>query len=77
MPWPPYNTPGEIWPLTSPQVQKKRDMERDFAGYGNNPPQVVWPNNARIAVSLVVNDEEGSEQSFPDVVNDAVDTTGV
>lgn len=41
-------------------------MERDFVGYGNNPPQVVWPSNARIAVSLVVNYEEGSEQSFPD-----------
>ncbi len=41
-------------------------MERDFVGYGKNPPQVTWPHNARIAVSLVVNYEEGSEQSFPD-----------
>ncbi|MDH3601893.1 MAG: allantoinase PuuE [Candidatus Tectomicrobia bacterium] len=41
-------------------------MERDFVGYGKHPPGVVWPNNARIAVSLVVNYEEGSERSFPD-----------
>ena len=30
-------------------------MERDFVGYGRNLPQVRWPNDARIAVSLVVN----------------------
>ena len=41
-------------------------MERDFIGYGNNPPQVRWPNDARIAVSLVVNYEEGSEHSLLD-----------
>ncbi len=41
-------------------------MERNFIGYGNNPPQVRWPNDARIAVSLVVNYEEGSEHSLLD-----------
>jgi peptidoglycan/xylan/chitin deacetylase (PgdA/CDA1 family) len=41
-------------------------VERDFIGYGNNPPQVRWPNDARIAVSLVVNYEEGSEHSLLD-----------
>ena len=41
-------------------------MERDFIGYGNNLPQVRWPNDARIAVSLVVNYEEGSEHSLLD-----------
>lgn len=36
---------------------------RDFVGYGPHPPQVRWPNGARIAVSLVVNFEEGAEQT--------------
>jgi allantoinase len=41
-------------------------MERDFVGYGRNVPQVRWPNNARIAISIVVNYEEGSEYSLLD-----------
>ena len=40
--------------------------ERDFVGYGPNPPKVEWPDGARIAVSLVVNYEEGSEYSLLD-----------
>jgi len=41
-------------------------MERDFVGYGEEPPRVRWPNGARIAVNLVVNYEEGSENRFED-----------
>ena len=41
-------------------------MERDLIGYGPNPPVVKWPNGARIAVSVVVNYEEGSEYSLLD-----------
>lgn len=41
-------------------------IERDFVGYGPNPPQVAWPNGARLAVSVVVNYEEGSEYSLLD-----------
>ena len=41
-------------------------MQRDFVGYGPNLPQIQWPNNARIAVSVVVNYEEGSEYSLLD-----------
>ena len=41
-------------------------MQRDFVGYGKNPPQVRWPNDAKIAVSVVVNYEEGSEYSLLD-----------
>lgn len=37
---------------------------RDFIGYGRNVPRVVWPGDAKVAVSLVVNYEEGSERSF-------------
>ena len=40
--------------------------QRDFVGYGPNPPVVEWPNGARIAVSVVVNYEEGSEYSTLD-----------
>ena len=40
--------------------------ERDFVGYGRNPPAVEWPNGARVAVSVVVNYEEGSEYSLLD-----------
>ena len=39
---------------------------RNFHGYGNSPPAVVWPNNSRIAISVVVNYEEGSEYSILD-----------
>ena len=39
---------------------------RNFQGYGNSPPKVVWRNNARIAISVVVNYEEGSEYSILD-----------
>ncbi len=39
-------------------------MDRDFVGYGAQPPRVRWPGDARVAVSLVVNYEEGSEHSF-------------
>ncbi|QBF32058.1 polysaccharide deacetylase family protein [Thalassococcus sp. S3] len=36
-------------------------MSRDFAGYRGAPPPVRWPNGASLAVSLVVNIEEGAE----------------
>ncbi len=39
---------------------------RDFVGYGPNPPVVEWPGDARVAVSVVVNYEEGSEYSTLD-----------
>ena len=39
---------------------------RDFIGYGENPPNIVWPNTAKIAISVVVNYEEGSEYSLLD-----------
>lgn len=37
------------------------DYPRDLAGYGPNPPHPRWPGGARIAVSVVLNWEEGSE----------------
>jgi allantoinase len=34
---------------------------RDLVGYGSRPPTVRWPNDARVAVSIVLNYEEGGE----------------
>ena len=34
---------------------------RDLHGYGEHPPHARWPDGARVAVSLVLNIEEGSE----------------
>jgi allantoinase len=39
-------------------------MARDFLGYGGTPPDPEWPGGARVAVSLVVNFEEGAELSL-------------
>ena len=36
---------------------------RDLRGYGRQRPDIVWPNGARVAVSFVVNFEEGAELS--------------
>ena len=37
--------------------------QRDFVGYGENPPSFSWPDGARVAISLVINVEEGAERS--------------
>ena len=38
-------------------------MPRDLVGYGRAAPAADWPGGARLAVSLVVNYEEGAEYS--------------
>lgn len=42
------NTPTDTYP-------------RDLKGYGENPPNAQWPQQARVAVQFVINYEEGSE----------------
>jgi putative urate catabolism protein len=42
------------------------DYPRDMVGYGDKPPHPNWPNGARLAVSFVLNYEEGSELSIAD-----------
>jgi allantoinase len=37
---------------------------RDFRGYGGTPPDAGWPGQARVAVSFVLNVEEGAELSL-------------
>ena len=39
---------------------------RDLKGYGQRPPDIRWPSGARVAVSFVVNFEEGAEFSMSD-----------
>lgn len=37
---------------------------RDLIGYGGKPPAVRWANDARLAVQIAVNFEEGAENSL-------------
>ena len=37
---------------------------RDFRGHGPNPPDAQWPGGAKIAISLVLNYEEGGENNL-------------
>ncbi len=37
---------------------------RDLTGYGANPPAANWPDNARVAVQIVLNYEEGGENNI-------------
>jgi putative urate catabolism protein len=43
-----------------------RSLDRDFVGYGPNPPHPQWPDGARVALNFVLNYEEGSEYSMMD-----------
>jgi putative urate catabolism protein len=37
--------------------------ERDLVGYGEHPPDPTWPGGARLALSFVLNYEEGGERT--------------
>jgi peptidoglycan/xylan/chitin deacetylase (PgdA/CDA1 family) len=41
-------------------------VRRDLVGYGGRWPDVTWPGGARLAVSIVVNVEEGAERQVGD-----------
>jgi allantoinase len=51
------------------------EVQRDFRGYGANPPDPQWPGGARLAVNFVINYEEGSEPSF--ALGDGTTETGL
>ena len=40
------------------------EYPRDLAGYGPEPPHPRWPGDARLALSFVLNWEEGGERSL-------------
>ena len=37
---------------------------RDLIGYANSPPNFTWPNGAKVAISFVLNYEEGAENTL-------------
>ena len=47
---------GGCWAL-----DEGRSVMRDLKGYANHYPDVRWPSGARVAVSVVLNIEEGAE----------------
>src|SRR5260370_19106641 len=48
------------------QSPQSRPRTRDLLGYAGSPPDPRWPGAARVAVSIVVNFEEGGEFSVTD-----------
>jgi allantoinase len=51
---------------TWPNTQHKNDGlskygGRDLIGYGNQTPTFKWPKGAKVALSFVINYEEGGE----------------
>ena len=39
----------------------KKNYPRNMIGYGSKTPRIKWPHNAKLALQLVLNYEEGSE----------------
>ena len=48
-------------PAAGTLLRAHESYPRDLIGYASRPPHPRWPNEARIAVSLVLNYEEGGE----------------
>ncbi|MHA6962860.1 allantoinase PuuE [Zobellella denitrificans] len=44
-------------------MSQNKDYPRDLIGYGANPPHPQWPGDARVAISFVLNYEEGGERN--------------
>ena len=40
-------------------------LQRDLVGYGNKPPDKPFPNGARLAISLVVNNASAPPKECP------------
>ena len=51
-------------PNIDPTKDTKYDFPRDLVGYGRDSFDPQWPNGAKIAVSFVINYEEGGERSL-------------
>ena len=47
-------------------IEEKYQLPRDFEGFGEEGFDPKWPNGARIAVSFILNYEEGGERSILD-----------
>src|SRR5262249_28592979 len=55
-----------IGAMNDADVRSVAGPERDFVGYGPEPPAVRWPGGALVAINLVINYEEGGEYSLGD-----------
>ena len=49
---------------TMVHIEEQYQLPRDFEGFGEASHDCKWPNSARIAVSFVLNYEEGGERSI-------------
>ncbi len=49
--------------MTNPYHPDRGDYPRDMVGYGRHPPDPLWPGGAVLALQIVVNYEEGGENS--------------
>ena len=49
--------------MSAPILAAETEHPRDFLGYGANPPDPQWPGGARLALSFVLNYEEGGENT--------------
>src|SRR6266540_1024813 len=48
----------------SARTRERMTYPRDLIGYGRTPPDPKWPGQARLALQIVVNYEEGGERSI-------------
>ncbi|KTD61921.1 polysaccharide deacetylase family protein [Legionella spiritensis] len=46
-----------------PLSSDNRKTPRNMVGYGRHPPDIQWPNGARMAINFVINYEEGAERT--------------
>ena len=56
--------PNASLPPANPFDPATSDYPRDMVGYGRNPPDPQWPGGALLALQIVVNYEEGGENSI-------------
>ena len=56
--------PNPSLPPANPFDPATSDYPRDMVGYGRNPPDPQWPGGALLALQIVVNYEEGGENSI-------------
>jgi putative urate catabolism protein len=52
--------------MSPPADAAPAEHARDLRGYGPSPPDPRWPGGARVALSCVLNYEEGAENSVPE-----------
>jgi peptidoglycan/xylan/chitin deacetylase (PgdA/CDA1 family) len=59
----PYNIDPKSLDVAPFKWDDHYDFPRDLIGYGEKSHNPQWPNNAKIAVSFVINYEEGAEHT--------------